>query len=91
MWEHLIAGEARDGFGFILDGNVNDLGMGNRGFQQLDSPFDETLLFPGCMVFGIFFQVAMRPRFGNRCNNLRPVNFLQGGEFFTQTVCAGPG
>ena len=26
MWEALIEGEARDGFGFILKGNVNDLG-----------------------------------------------------------------
>ena len=29
MWEHLIAGETRDGFGFVLDGNVNDLGYGS--------------------------------------------------------------
>ncbi len=26
MWEHLIEGEARDGFGFILKGRVNDVG-----------------------------------------------------------------
>jgi gamma-glutamyltranspeptidase/glutathione hydrolase len=26
MWEHLIQGEARDGYGFILEGRVNDLG-----------------------------------------------------------------
>ena len=26
MWEHLIEGEARDGYGFILKGKVNDLG-----------------------------------------------------------------
>ncbi|RWK47260.1 MAG: gamma-glutamyltransferase [Mesorhizobium sp.] len=26
MWEKLIEGEARDGFGFILEGRVNDLG-----------------------------------------------------------------
>jgi gamma-glutamyltranspeptidase/glutathione hydrolase len=26
MWEHLIEGEARDGFGFILKGKVNDVG-----------------------------------------------------------------
>ena len=26
MWEHLIEGETRDGFGFILKGRVNDLG-----------------------------------------------------------------
>ena len=26
MWQDLIAGETRDGFGFVLKGNVNDLG-----------------------------------------------------------------
>lgn len=26
MWENLIEGEARDGYGFILDGRVNDIG-----------------------------------------------------------------
>ena len=26
MWEHLVVGETRDGFGFILDGHVNDVG-----------------------------------------------------------------
>lgn len=26
MWQHLIEGETRDGFGFVLKGNVNDLG-----------------------------------------------------------------
>src|SRR5687767_6329291 len=26
MWEHLLEGEARDGFGFSLKGRVNDIG-----------------------------------------------------------------
>lgn len=26
MWEHLVEGEARDGYGFILEGRVNDVG-----------------------------------------------------------------
>jgi gamma-glutamyltranspeptidase/glutathione hydrolase len=26
QWEHLIEGETRDGFGFVLEGNVNDIG-----------------------------------------------------------------
>ncbi len=26
MWEHLVEGEARDGYGFILEGKVNDVG-----------------------------------------------------------------
>ena len=26
MWEHLLEGETKDGFGFILKGRVNDIG-----------------------------------------------------------------
>jgi gamma-glutamyltranspeptidase/glutathione hydrolase len=33
MWEHLIEGEARDGFGFILKGYVNDV-----GYQSITVP-----------------------------------------------------
>ncbi len=33
MWQHLIEGETRDGFGFILKGNVNDL-----GYQAVTTP-----------------------------------------------------
>ena len=33
MWEHLIEGETRDGFGFVLRDNVNDL-----GYQSITTP-----------------------------------------------------
>jgi gamma-glutamyltranspeptidase/glutathione hydrolase len=33
MWAHLIEGEARDGFGFILEGNINDV-----GYQSITVP-----------------------------------------------------
>ncbi|MDF1747519.1 MAG: gamma-glutamyltransferase [Alphaproteobacteria bacterium] len=33
MWQHLIEGEARDGFGFILKGHVND-----AGYQSITVP-----------------------------------------------------
>lgn len=33
MWEHLIEGETRDGFGFILKDNINDL-----GYQSITVP-----------------------------------------------------
>lgn len=33
MWLHLLEGETRDGFGFILKGNVNDL-----GYQAVTTP-----------------------------------------------------
>ena len=29
MWADLLAGETRDGFGFVLKGNVNDMGYGS--------------------------------------------------------------
>jgi gamma-glutamyltranspeptidase/glutathione hydrolase len=33
MWEDLVEGETRDGFGFVLRGNVNDL-----GYQSITTP-----------------------------------------------------
>ena len=33
MWEHLLEGEARDGFGFVLRGAVNDV-----GYQSVTTP-----------------------------------------------------
>jgi len=33
MWEHLLLGETRDGFGFLLKGHVNDL-----GYQAVTTP-----------------------------------------------------
>ena len=33
QWEHLLVGETRDGFGFLLEGNVNDL-----GYQSITTP-----------------------------------------------------
>jgi gamma-glutamyltranspeptidase / glutathione hydrolase len=46
MWEHLIEGETRDGFGFILKGRVNDVGYesiavpGNlRGYEEALAEF----------------------------------------------------
>ncbi len=33
QWEHLVVGETRDGFGFLLDGNVNDV-----GYESITTP-----------------------------------------------------
>ncbi|MGY9072234.1 MAG: gamma-glutamyltransferase [Acidimicrobiales bacterium] len=33
MWEDLLVGETRDGFGFLLEGNVNDV-----GYQSITTP-----------------------------------------------------
>ncbi len=33
MWEDLVVGETRDGFGFVLEGNVNDF-----GYQSITTP-----------------------------------------------------
>lgn len=33
QWQHLLVGETRDGFGFLLEGNVNDV-----GYQSITTP-----------------------------------------------------
>jgi gamma-glutamyltranspeptidase / glutathione hydrolase len=41
MWEHLVEGEARDGFGFVLRGRVNDLGYQSVCVPAALRAFDE--------------------------------------------------
>jgi gamma-glutamyltranspeptidase/glutathione hydrolase len=48
MWEHLIAGEARDGFGFLLEGNVNDV-----GYQSITVPGSLKGYFEAQTEFGV--------------------------------------
>ena len=47
MWEHLIEGEARDGFGFILKGRVNDI-----GYQSITVPGSLRAYFEAQTEFG---------------------------------------
>jgi gamma-glutamyltranspeptidase/glutathione hydrolase len=48
MWAHLIEGEARDGFGFILKGNVNDV-----GYQSITVPGSLKAYFEAHSEFGV--------------------------------------
>lgn len=47
MWEHLLEGEARDGFGFVLKGAVNDL-----GYQAITTPGSLLAYFEAVRDFG---------------------------------------
>jgi len=47
MWEHLIEGETRDGFGFILKGRVNDL-----GYQSITVPGSLKAYFEAQTAYG---------------------------------------
>jgi gamma-glutamyltranspeptidase/glutathione hydrolase len=48
MWEHLIEGEARDGYGFILDGKVNDV-----GYQSICVPASLKAYYEAHAKFGV--------------------------------------
>jgi gamma-glutamyltranspeptidase/glutathione hydrolase len=48
MWEHLIEGEARDGYGFILKGKVNDV-----GYQSACVPASLKAYFEAHARFGV--------------------------------------
>lgn len=48
MWEHLIEGEARDGYGFILRGKVNDV-----GYQSACVPASLKAYFEAHARFGV--------------------------------------
>ena len=47
MWANRIVGETRDGFGFILEENVNDL-----GYQSITTPGSLLAYFEACRDFG---------------------------------------
>ena len=47
QWEHLIVGETRDGFGFVLDGYVNDV-----GYQSIATPGSLLAYFEAQTLWG---------------------------------------
>ncbi len=47
MWQDLLEGEARDGFGFVLEGNVNDL-----GYQAVTTPGSLLACYEAARDFG---------------------------------------
>jgi gamma-glutamyltranspeptidase/glutathione hydrolase len=48
MWQDLIVGETRDGFGFVLKGNVNDV-----GYQSITVPGSLKAYFEAQTEFGV--------------------------------------
>ena len=42
--------------------DINDLGIGQFAFDIANPRFDESLLFTGRVVFGVFLQITVRPR-----------------------------
>lgn len=57
-------------------------------FEVFDAAFDKALLFACGVVLGVFLEVAMRTRFGNRFNDGRALDRLQFIQFGTQTLRA---
>jgi gamma-glutamyltranspeptidase/glutathione hydrolase len=49
MWEHLLIGEAEDGFGFLLEGRVNEIGYGAITTPMTLRALDEALRRFGTM------------------------------------------
>ena len=48
QWEDLVIGETRDGFGFVLDGNVNDV-----GYQAIATPGSMRAYFEAQTTWGV--------------------------------------
>jgi gamma-glutamyltranspeptidase / glutathione hydrolase len=77
MWEQLIESEARDGYGFILKGKVNDL-----GYQSACVPASLKAYFEAHAGFGVmpWRDIVARPSsgpsaagwFGRMCNSSGP-------------------
>jgi len=60
------------------------LSIGQLGLDVLDPRLNEALLFPSGVVLGIFFQIAVFARLGNRLNDLRALVGLEISQFIAQ-------
>ena len=59
MWQHLIEKETEDGFGFVLEGGVNDLGYGAITTPMSLKAFDEALKRFGTMSLPALLEPAI--------------------------------
>ena len=59
MWEHLLEGEAEDGFGFILEGRVNEIGYGAITTPMTLRGLNEALTRYGTMSLKDLIQPAI--------------------------------
>jgi gamma-glutamyltranspeptidase/glutathione hydrolase len=59
MWEHLLIGEAEDGFGFYLEGRVNEIGYGAITTPMTLRGLDEALKRYGTMSLKDLIQPAI--------------------------------
>lgn len=60
MWESILEGEARDGFGFLLRGRVNDLGYGSVCVPAALRAYEEAHRSWGRLPWGDLLQAAIR-------------------------------
>ena len=54
----------------------------------LDAAFDEALLFARGVVFGVFLQIAVAARLGDRLDDARTIFALQSLQFGAQAFGA---
>ncbi|WP_282605286.1 gamma-glutamyltransferase [Pelagibius sp. Alg239-R121] len=59
MWQDRILGEAEDGFGFILEGHVNDVGYGAVTTPMSLKAYDEALTKFGTMTLSDLMEPAI--------------------------------
>lgn len=59
MWQDCILGEAEDGFGFILEGHINDVGYGSITTPMSLRAYDEALKLFGSMKLSDLMEPAI--------------------------------
>ena len=60
MWQDVILGEAEDGFGFILEGHINDVGYGAITTPMSLKAYDEALTRYGTMALSDLMEPAIQ-------------------------------
>ncbi|HRD76693.1 MAG TPA: gamma-glutamyltransferase [Hyphomicrobiaceae bacterium] len=72
MWEHLLIGEAEDGFGFLLEGRVNEIGYGAITTPMTLAGFAEALKTYGSGRISLGDLIEPAARYAEGGFNVRP-------------------
>ena len=64
--------------------DIDNLQVGQFGFEILDASFNKTLLVFRSMVLGVFLKITVRPCLGDCLNHCGPVDTLQAFELCSQ-------
>ena len=80
-----------EGDAVAADRGLDHLGVADLGLERRDPALDEAQLFPRGVVLGVFRQIPVRARLGNRLGGRRPLDALETLELLLELLVARAG